>query len=103
MAFFQSVMAETRIEPVWLEEGRDTATCTLCLLVLEQPTSGCPDAHALCKKCYDECLIQKKQCPTCRHSTDESRCGPCREPQSLRAVTMCRQGCTMPPSPPSLS
>ena len=41
-------MAGMQIEPAWLEEGKDTATCTLCLMVLEQPTSGCPDAHARC-------------------------------------------------------
>ena len=88
-----SKMAGMQIEPAWLEEGKDTATCNLCLMVLEQPTSGCPDAHALCKKCYDTWLIQKKQCPTCRHPTKTSKFVPSREPQSLRAVTM-------PPSVP---
>jgi hypothetical protein len=76
-----SKMAEMRIEPAWLEEGKDTATCNLCLMVLEQPTSGCPDAHALCKTCYDKWLIQKKQCPTCRHPTKTSKFVPSREPQ----------------------
>ena len=83
-----SKMAGIQIEPAWLEEGKDTATCTLCMMVLEEPTSGCPDAHALCKKCYVGWLIQKKQCPTCRHPTKTSKCVPSREPQSLRAVTM---------------
>ena len=83
-----SKMAGMQIEPAWLEEGQDTATCTLCLMVLEQPTSGCPDGHAACNECYDEELSHRKRCPICRHPTDESMCGPSREPQSLRAVTM---------------
>ena len=81
-------MAGMQIEPAWLEEGKDTATCTLCMMVLKQPTSGCPDAHALCKECHVEELSYRKKCPTCRHPTDESRFVPSREPQSLRAVTM---------------
>jgi hypothetical protein len=83
-----SEIAGMQIEPAWLEEGKDTATCTLCMMVLEQPTSGCPNAHALCKECYDRWLMHKKECPTCRHPTDESKFVPSREPQSLRAVTM---------------
>ena len=86
-------MAGLQIEPAWLEEGQDTATCNLCLMVLEQPTSGCPNAHAACNKCYVAELSHRKRCPTCRHPTDESKCGPSREPQRLSAVTM-------PPSVP---
>jgi len=83
-----SKMNGMQIEPDWLEEGKDTATCTLCMMVLKEPTSGCPDAHALCKSCYVGWLIRKKQCPVCRHPTKTSRFAPSREPQSLRAVTM---------------
>ena len=85
------------IEPAWLEEGQleeqATATCPVCKLVLEQPTSGCPEGHAACNKCYVEELSHRQRCPTCRHPTDESKCGPSREPQRLSAVTM-------PPSVP---
>jgi len=92
-ALRRSKMAGLRIEPAWLEEGKDTATCPVCKMVFEQPTSGCPDGHAACKKCYVQELSQRRRCPICRHPTDESRCAPSLEPQSLRAVTM-------PPSVP---
>jgi len=73
-------MARMRIEPAWLEEGKDTATCTQCMMVLEQPTSGCPNSHIICRKCYVQELSQKKECPICRHPTDESKCVPSRAP-----------------------
>ena len=86
-------MAGMRIEPAWLEEGKDTATCTLCMMVLEQPTSGCPDGHAACKKCYVKELSNRKRCPTCRYSTSESKYVPSRETQRMSTVTV-------PPSVP---
>lgn len=45
-------MARIPIAPEWLVEGEDTATCPVCLMVLVQPTIGCPEGHALCKTCY---------------------------------------------------
>ena len=80
-----SKMAGMRLEPAWLEEGRDTATCALCTMVLKEPTSGCPQGHAVCKECYVEELSHRKKCPICRDPTDESKCVPSRQPQSLSA------------------
>ena len=71
---FTSKMVGMRIEPAWLEEGKDTATCPLCFLVLDQPTSGCPEGHALCNECYVEELTHRERCPTCRHPTNKSKC-----------------------------
>jgi hypothetical protein len=81
-------MAGMQIEPAWLEEGEDTATCTVCTMLLEQPTSGCPEGHAVCRKCYVGWLVETKECPICRHPTDESKCGPSREPQRLSVLAM---------------
>ena len=86
-------MAGIPIQPAWLEEGKDMAECPVCWLVLEQPTSGCPEGHALCHQCYVAELHRRKQCPVCSHATDESKCIPSRGPQSLSAVTI-------PPSVP---
>jgi len=64
------------IDPDWLEilvEKKEKATCSVCLMVLEHPTSGCPEGHVFCRQCYVAELCKRKQCPTCRHSTDESR------------------------------
>ena len=70
-----SKMAGIPVEPACLEdeEGKDTATCPVCANVLQQPTSGCPEGHALCRNCYFSCLAQKKECPICRHPTDYSK------------------------------
>jgi hypothetical protein len=84
-------MTGMRIDPVWLEEEdhhKDSATCFVCTDLMEQPTSGCPEGHAACRKCYVECLARNKECPQCRHPTDESKCVPSREPLILRAVPM---------------
>ncbi|KAJ1491248.1 hypothetical protein T484DRAFT_1775196 [Baffinella frigidus] len=40
------------MEVAWLEEGREMAECPGCMLVLDQPTVGCPEGHALCRPCY---------------------------------------------------
>lgn len=57
------------IDPKWLEEGKDLATCGVCKMVLEQPTTGCPEGHAFCRQCYVAELALSKQCPTCGHAT----------------------------------
>ncbi|KAJ1483610.1 hypothetical protein T484DRAFT_1799676 [Baffinella frigidus] len=62
-----------RIDTAWLLKGQDLAECPLCFLVLEQPTTGCPEGHACCKSCYIKWLLKKKECPNCSHATDESK------------------------------
>ena len=33
-------------------EGKDLATCSVCMLVMENPVSGCPEGHTFCRECY---------------------------------------------------
>ena len=66
-------MAGMQIDTEWLEEGKEMAECPLCMMVLDQPTVGCPEGHALCHQCYVAELFKRKQCPTCSHPTDESK------------------------------
>ena len=33
-------------------EGKDLATCSVFLLVMENPASGCPEGHAFCRECF---------------------------------------------------
>jgi hypothetical protein len=44
--------------------------CALCLGVMVEPTSGCPEGHSFCKPCYDTALEEKQECPTCRRPVD---------------------------------
>jgi hypothetical protein len=44
-------MAGTKIDPNLLENGQDTATCPACLMVLEKPSSACPEGHVFCREC----------------------------------------------------
>jgi len=70
-------MAGVPTDTTWLEEGREMAECPICMMVLADPTTGCPGGHALCRKCYVAELHKRKECPTCRHATDESRLQRC--------------------------
>ena len=81
-------MAGIPIQTAWLEEGKDMAECPVCLMMLHEPTVGCPEGHALCRQCFVAELHRRKQCPVCGHATDESKCLPSPEPPSLHAVTM---------------
>eukprot|EP00290_Baffinella_frigidus_P050073 CAMPEP_0180397388 /NCGR_PEP_ID=MMETSP0989-20121125/35998_1 /TAXON_ID=697907 /ORGANISM="non described non described, Strain CCMP2293" /LENGTH=64 /DNA_ID=CAMNT_0022399819 /DNA_START=71 /DNA_END=262 /DNA_ORIENTATION=+ len=51
-------------------DGRDLATCDVCMLMMEIPTSGCPEGHAFCKKCIIAWLQKNSGCPNCRHDMD---------------------------------
>ena len=64
-------MAGMHVEPTWLEDRVDKAICPVCMMVLDQPTVGCPEGHALCRDCYLESLSRKKECPVCYRPTDE--------------------------------
>ena len=44
-------MEGTKIDPNLLENDKDTATCPACLLVLEKPSSACPEGHVFCREC----------------------------------------------------
>ena len=57
-----------------LAEGKDIATCPICMLMLALPTSGCPEGHVLCRQCYVAELHKRQQCPTCESPTDITRC-----------------------------
>ncbi|KAJ1470992.1 hypothetical protein T484DRAFT_1845638 [Baffinella frigidus] len=75
-------MSSMKIDPAWLEDGREKATCPVCIMVMERPTAGCPDGHALCLNCYATELSYRKKCPLCQHPTEESflqRCIPLEE------------------------
>ena len=78
-----SITAGMRIDPEWLEDGRDLAGCTVCHMVLKQPTTGCPEGHAMCRVCYVTELSQRQRCPLCQHPTDVSRLQRCRPLEDL--------------------
>ena len=46
----------------------ENLTCGICTLVLRVPTSGCPQGHTFCERCYRTHLHERPNCPTCRHS-----------------------------------
>jgi len=71
-------MAAMKIDPDWLEDGKEIAKCPVCLMVLDQPTVGCPEGHALCRQCYVTELSQRHKCPLCQHLTDASKLQRCR-------------------------
>ena len=80
-----------KIDPAWLEDGKDMALCPLCLMVLDQPTVGCPEGHAFCRKCYVTELSHRKKCPLCQHPTDSSRLQRCRPLEDLLAEMRVRR------------
>ena len=75
--------AKQQIEPAWLEDGKDVAACPVCMVVMEQPTSGCPEGHAFCRQCLVTELTQRKRCPTCRYPIHESKLQRCRPLENL--------------------
>ena len=72
----QFKISAMKIDPAWLEdqEGRDMR----CFMVLDQPTTACPEGHALCRECYVMELSLRRKCPLCQHPTDPSRLQKCR-------------------------
>ena len=72
-----------KIDPAWLEDGKDMAVCPVCYKVLHQPTVGCPEGHALCRECYVTELSHRKKCPLCQHPTDVSKLLRCRPLEDL--------------------
>ncbi|KAJ1469389.1 hypothetical protein T484DRAFT_1851979 [Baffinella frigidus] len=87
-------MAGTQLDTAWLEEGKDMAECPVCLMVLGEPTVGCPEGHTLCRRCYIAELQKRQQCPVCSHATDESRLQRCRPLEGLigQLRTRCKNG-----------
>ena len=83
-----------KIDPAWLEDGKDMALCPVCLMVLDQPTVGCPEGHALCRQCYVTELSRRKKCPLCQHPTDASRLQRCRPFEDILAEmrVRCKHG-----------
>ena len=87
-----------KIDPDWLlsQTGKENATCTLCTMVLEEATLGCPEGHVFCRECYLTWLDPTKQestgtCPTCRHPTNASRLQRCpRQFEDFIAQQRCR-------------
>ena len=82
------------IDTAWLEEGKEMVECPVCFLVLEKPTVGCPAGHALCRQCYVAELHKRKECPTCKHATDESRLQRCLPLEGIigQLRTRCKHG-----------
>jgi uncharacterized coiled-coil protein SlyX len=79
--------AGMKIDPDWLEEERDKemAKCPVCYMLLDQPTTGCPEGHALCRQCFVMELSLRHKCPLCQHPTDQSRLQRCRPLEGLIA------------------
>ena len=92
-----------RVNPAWLEsnEHAETATCFVCVNLMQEPYSCCPEGHSACRSCLVRCLSRKKECPQCRHVTDESKCHPSRDPKRLRPLSAARHylafACTSQP------
>jgi len=61
------------IETELLERGYDEFECALCMLVLDDPTSGCPEGHTFCRSCYSAALAKSNECPSCRTAMEEGR------------------------------
>ena len=61
------------IDPDLLEIKFQDCVCALCLGVMVEPTSGCPEGHSFCKPCYGEALEEKRECPTCRRKVDKRK------------------------------
>ena len=59
----------------WQEDTVDEEfICNICMEVMIEPTSACPDGHCCCRLCYVQILRESaKECATCLHPTDESR------------------------------
>ena len=56
------------IDPELVDSGCDeNLACGICTLVLRVPTSGCPQGHTFCERCYRTHLVERPTCPTCRH------------------------------------
>ena len=64
--------AAWRIDSDLLEANVDDIVCALCLGVLVVPTSGCPQGHTFCLRCYGEALQNRLECPTCRRPADQN-------------------------------
>jgi len=69
-------MAKISLE--FLEEDTEMAACPVCKMVLDEPTSGCPEGHVVCRSCYLTELAKKQQCPVCKFATEQSRLQYCR-------------------------
>jgi len=60
----------TQIDPDWLEERREAFVCSICMMVMAEPTSGCNEGHCCCKACYVSLLARDPRCPVCRSPAD---------------------------------
>lgn len=59
------------IDPKYVDgEVDEHLLCSICTLILKQPTSGCPQGHSFCAECYKEAFVHTPKCPTCRHPTE---------------------------------
>jgi hypothetical protein len=61
------------INPDLLEIKFQDCVCALCLGVMVEPTSGCPEGHSFCKPCYAKAMDKKRECPTCRRKVDQEK------------------------------
>ncbi|KAJ1494452.1 hypothetical protein T484DRAFT_1877599 [Baffinella frigidus] len=62
------IAATKGLDPCWLvEKPPDDFICQVCMNVLQQPTSGCPEGHCYCKECYVKALQNiggNRSCPS---------------------------------------
>ena len=54
-------------------DPKDSFVCTVCAMVMVEPTSGCKEGHCLCKACYGSWLAEHSTCPFCRSPTKEGK------------------------------
>ncbi|KAJ1468361.1 hypothetical protein T484DRAFT_1855535 [Baffinella frigidus] len=83
------------LDPCWLvEKPPDDYICQVCMNVLQQPTSGCPEGHCYCKECYVKILQNiggNRSCPSCRFPTNVGKLVRCRPLENL--VGMLQRRC----------
>ena len=75
-----AMVGKKRVSMLVVDKDKESAACPICYGLLEDPTQGCSEGHTFCGDCYREWLRTNQNCPTCRRSTDESRCKPLRCP-----------------------
>jgi hypothetical protein len=68
------------MDPKWLVEGQaneEACTCGECLMLMDQPTSGCSQGHCLCHACYvrilEEATPAQSVCPVCKEKTSRKK------------------------------
>jgi len=90
------------MDPKWLVEGQaneEACTCGVCLMLMEEPTSGCSQGHCLCNLCYvrilEEATPAQSVCPVCKEKTNKKKLQRIRPLESVIDNLICKHaaGC----------